>query len=695
MSFFKIIINQHKYKHIKTSTMKKLFFYALTLLFGVSVMAQNPALKSNLKSERPLHLQKATFDNLKAPVAGENITIKRHAFKSTDAVSVVSIGTSANAYGYGYSGGQKNLLAVDPILNTVSNFHRMGGVLDPGGYSGDLGYDISTDGGTTWTNMVECYVATVNLGGEYYADAARYPNHGIYNPIGNTDPDNAWITFFAANIDKSNDPAGWGGYSYGIASIGDPADTTKNLRSSRPQEGVYQEIPEGYCVTSLGDVWVADLNKNWTSGALVYEGEMIINHGTWSDVENDFVYEEIIFDCPVQPGSTVPAYQKVEFSPDGMTGYILVLADNGSVEISTGQSLYPILWRTTDGGQTWSDAIPVALAGEDGIPAVQNYLSDEEIAELFVAPVPAREEIPFTTAFDCEISVDKFGNPHIAVVVGVTGSDVYSILSGISPSSRYLFTAMFLLSSDNLGEEGSWSAYELGRPVSFRGNFGDLTEDNRIQISRNHEGSKMFVAWLDTDSTLANENIAPDIWARGIDVVNHLMTGDGTGQDKPTNVTFGSEATFEAYMFAMGNEVFENSGSYTIPFAYQQMNPANPAEAVQFKYIQDFMFTDSDFTVVGIDDELPVVKAQTVQVSQSRPNPAADVVRFDVTLPQQASVAITVTNLMGQTVKFIPARTLQAGVNTLAIGVNDLTSGVYFYTVDDGVNSITKKMVVK
>ena len=40
----------------------------------------------------------------------------------------------------------------------------MGGSLDPGGYSGDLGYDISTDGGMTWTNMVECYISNISGG---------------------------------------------------------------------------------------------------------------------------------------------------------------------------------------------------------------------------------------------------------------------------------------------------------------------------------------------------------------------------------------------------------------------------------------------------------------------------------------------------------------------------------------------------
>jgi len=677
--------------------MKKVLFFFTVLSFGFAVVMQGQTVKPNLKSEKPIFEKMISMEPQNTNVVGESHkAIIPQNYKSTDVVSVIDIGSSANAYGYGYGGGQKNLVAVNNTLNTVTNFHRMGGELDPGGYSGDLGYDVSMDGGMTFTSMVECYVATENAGGTYYLDAARYPNHGIYNPIGNTDPNEAYLTFFAATIDLSNDPAGWGGYGYGTHKMGSApnVDTTKHLRSSRPSEGIYQEIPDGYCVTNLGDVWVADLNKNWSSGALVYENSMIINHGTWNEAEMDFEYEEMLMDCEVQEASTLPAYQKIEFAPDGLTGYILILGDNGEVEISKDYSYYPIIWRTEDGGETWTDPIPVAIAGPDGIAEVQNYLSDDEIAELFLEPLPDRDEIPFTTAFDCDLSVDAKGNPCIAVVVGVS-VDAYSIGSGISPSSGYMFTSVFMLHSVDKGEEGSWYGHELGRPVSFRGNFGDLTEDNRIQIARTPAGDKMFVSWLDTDTTVSAENNAPDIWARGIDLNSNLLTFNENGDDMPNNVTFGSEATFSAYFFAMGNEVLDDgAGNYTIPYVYENMTPTDPAQPVQFKYIQDFMYTDADFLGVGIEEN-NLSNDEFVTISQTMPNPAVNNAAFNVTLTENANVNVSVTNLMGQTVKVLPTMTMQAGTSSVNMNVSDLTSGVYFYTVEAGNKAVTKKMIVK
>jgi len=516
----------------------------------------------------------------------------------------------------------------------------MGGALDPGGYSGDLGYDVSVDGGMTFTNMVECYVATDNQGGTYYADAARYPNHGVYNPAGNTDPNEAYLTFFAANLDGSNGGT-WGGYSYGRAKIGDPSDTTKHLLPSH--DDFHQYIPDGFCITNLGEVWVADVNQDWSSGTVVYQGTSIMNHGIWdeSGAKPDFVYEQFLIDCPTIDNSR-PVLQKVEFAPDGMTGYMALIADNGEVPISANTSFFPILWKTTDGGETWSDAIPVAIAGEDGIGGVQWFLSDEELAELYEPPIPDREEIPFTTAFDFDLSVDAWGNPHIAVICGVTGSDPYSIVTATSEVTGYQFTAAFLISSTDGGQ--TFIGYNLGRQKTFRGAFGDLTEDNRIQISRTPGGDKML--------------------ARGVDIVAHTLTANQNGEDLPNNVTEFSEAMWQAYFFAMGNEVLENNGTYTIPYVYEDMNPEDPAEQVQFpedpaeqvqfKYIQDFAYTNADFIITGIKDH--AAEALTFEVSQNFPNPAAGNTTVAVTLQENTTVSFEIVNAMGQKVYEVPAQ---------------------------------------
>jgi hypothetical protein len=446
-------------------------------------------------------------------------------------------------------------------------------------------------------------------------------------------------------------------------------------------------------VNPNAEYWVTDFNQDWSGGSLDYLNEIIVSHGIWDEADEDFFLETFLMDCETTEACGRPVMSKVEFSPDGQYGYIVVLADNGEVPISENLSYYPILWRTDDGGDSWEGPIEVPIAGEEGIAEVQQFLSDDEIAELFEEPLPERDEIPFSTAFDFDLSVDLNGNPCIAVIVGVTGADPFSIITDISPSSKYMYTDAFLLHSVDKGEPGSWFGHEMGRPVSFRGSFGDLTEDNRIQIARSPGGDKMFVAWLDTDTTVSSENNAPDIWCRGIDLPSNSKSTDDAGNDRPDNVTFGSEATFSAYFFAMGNEVFENEeGDCTIPFVYENMTTTGPEQPVQFKYIQNYIEPIEEFWLLNIPENSG---NRVLEVSQPVPNPVINSATINVTLQENASVNIQVTNLMGQTVKVLPTQSMQAGVNTVNINVADLTSGVYFYTVKAGSEAITKKMIVK
>jgi len=190
--------------------------------------------------------------------------------KGTDIVTIIDIGQSANAYGYGYAGGQKSLVWANDDLNAVTNIHRETAAT----YTGNLAYDLSLDNGQVFENNIRIYESNVS-GGQYNIDAARYPNSAIYNPVGNTDPANAWFAYFAPNLDGSNSPDSWGGYSFGVANLVDHADTTKHLRSSHSD--FWQYIPEAYTVTTLGEAWVVDPNYDWSSGSGVYQGNLIIN----------------------------------------------------------------------------------------------------------------------------------------------------------------------------------------------------------------------------------------------------------------------------------------------------------------------------------------------------------------------------------------------------------------------------------
>ncbi len=660
-------------------------------MMGLFAVAQQKyAFKQSFPQQKAVEKIMVGVEPLKSAVIPQNGTSSdsgKPAERSTDAVTILTLGSSANAYSYGYGGGQKSIVSAIPELNMVTNFHRMGGVQDPGGYSGDLGFDISVDGGLSFTKMNEMYIATNNAGGSYYTDAARYPHHGIWNPAGNTDLNNARMIYFAATLDGSNAVDSWGGYAYGRVNLGNYSDTTKNLIATHDE--FYQYIPDAFELTTEGNVFVVDINQDWSTGTVAYMNSLIVNKLTWDETSNDYELTQELLDAPVDAATTRPAHTSVAFADDSQTGYIVMIADNGTTDvISEGLGFYPVVFKTTDGGSSWSDPLGIQLAGPNGLQGiVQDLLTDEQIVELYVDPIPAREEIPYTTAFDCDIAVDANGNLHIAVVVGVVGTDAYSIVSASD-----MFAAYDIYTTDG---GTTWYAVKLGSINQLRGTWpGDYTEDNRIQITVSPDRETIFVSWIDTDLAEIEDNTRPDIFIRGLRP-NQWGTADLTcseGMPIPTNVTFFSEGMWNATFDAVSNFSLFDGEKYTIPMTYQPLAPGvDPATAVEYKYITNFYFTDADFCLVGSDE----VSEANNEIGQNFPNPFSDETFVNISLAHSSVVSVKVFNLTGQQVYDKEYGFHQAGSCTIKITNNNIPSGVYFYTVKAGNTQVTRKMIVK
>jgi len=682
--------------------MKKLvLILALLVVFVPEMLPQNNRIKCGLKSVNAPSKTMIGIEPVNNPVVG-NAHNQLPPTKSVSAINdlnIISIGSSANAYSSGYAGGQRTLLWADKNLNTIVNIHRMGGVLDPGGNSGDLGYDISTDGGLTWNDQIEYYTAQINTGGTYYLDAARFPQGAIYNPPGNTDPDSAFVTYFAAALYQTNEM--WGAIVHGRGNIGNTEDTAKNFIFSDTAVPAMCYLPKGYTITQTGEIWATDINSIWTSSAFAYAGNIVVYHGTWNNLIREFEFERSLLDLPTtQEGA--PIDTKVAFAPDGMHGWIGVLADNGSIPISAGRSYYPILWKTEDGGQIWEGPIPVALAGENGINSVQNLFTDEQLEQLYGLPVPSLDEIEFTTAFDFDLHVDYLGNPHIAVVVGITDEAPYSIVTErYEIENSYNETKMYMSAMDIFISiySNDWGSFDLGRLTTFRGTFGDLTEDNRIQIASSWDGKFMIATWLDTNLPGVEDNTQPDIFCRGINCYSgYNLTYLEGWVDRPFNMTENSEGMWQSYFQSLSPYVFYNDTStiftqYFVPVVYQYMNQNDPTAPVLFKYISNYNISVYTTLCLGIDDKTQ--NENQIIVSECYPNPCTDFAQITVTTRKPESLLIKLTNQLGQIVSELPEINCNAGSSKANIDVSGLKHGVYFLVAEAEGEKMVRKIVVQ
>jgi hypothetical protein len=685
--------------------MKKILLFILVFGVGFSLMAQN-TYKFKKEPKHATIYQKMAVDKeplkpsalTKAKVNPQQLAAQE-GDRNTDIVTIIDIGTSANAWCYNSNntGNQKSLVWAEPGLNIVTNFHRDGGTLNPSAFSGDYAYDISMDGGMTWTNQIKCYTAVNNNGGSD-GDAARYPNHGIYNPTGNVE--DAYVSFFGPNLDGSNSDtpgAGWGGYSYGVNKISSPDDTTGSYNTHTSQDGIFQYIPDAYDINSQGVAYLIDKNIDWTSGTGVYQGSIIVDKGTFDSEQGDFVYEESLFDydSPLTFGS--PWFTQVAFGPDGMTGYIAILGNNGETW-NTGDfrnSIYPIFWKTTDGGETWDGPTAIQIDGPDGIDGiVNNLLTDDQIASIYLDPVPARDEIPYTYLGDFEIAVDNNNNLHIGGVVAAAGDAGDD--TGISFYVQDSLGAVLDLFTDDGGT--TWYVEEMGRTIWYSGSWGSgdnvMAEGNRVQMSTSPEGDVIFISWLDTDKPEAVDNSSPNIWCRGFMPSTYMKTANGSGQDAPTCVTLFSAGMWQALFGTVSKTALESDGVYTLPYVYVQLTDNDPSSPAQFKYIQDFHVSMSDFTIVGTGGEI-AAPADNIVVSQNYPNPFSDVSNIKVNLNRGSNLSLEVFTITGQQVLSQDYGFASAGAKTLTVNANNFVPGVYFYTVTAGDSKVTHKMVVE
>lgn len=591
-------------------------------------------------------------------------------------IIIREIGESANGFSVL---GARQYLWVNQEINSVCFTHRMAST--PG--SGYVGYDYSIDGGESFTNNIQVYDPSQNEGYN-----ARYPQGGIYNPAGNTDPANAVYGYFAPTLDGSSGSGSWGGYAFGTHMFtGSQAPT---INSTTSGDEYVQDVPDTYSISSQGLAIAADVMEP----DFIYSDEMIITKGHFNLETGDFDMERDLVEFPAGGEdingelARVPDV-KVAFSPDGSIGYIAYLSNNGENDDESIGCYYPILYKTVDDGATWDGPYNVELGGDDGIPAILDFLSDDIIAAMFEAPVPDRDEIPFTTAFELDLSVDNSGNPHLIFNVGV-GNQEWSFFSSYSGSIGCQgCVAMVHLHSTDFGD--TWLGDTLCTVKTFRGLFpyeggNPISVDNRPYVASTFDGTKMFFSWIDTDIFGIEENTSPDIFCIGYDVENNTYS-------EKKNVTFFSPATWEAYMASGSNYVFDNEdGSYTIPFVYQEISPVNLLEPAQFMYIDNFILTDEDLSfTTGIAD--PVEK--TYNLSTCFPNPCNNTTKLNLHLENPASVNYCITTLLGQTVWNGQQRNLAMGDHTLIMDVSDLKTGVYLYSVIINDEVQTGKMLVK
>ena len=80
-------------------------------------------------------------------------------------------------------------------------------------------------------------------------------------------------------------------------------------------------------------------------------------------------------------------------------------------------------------------------------------------------------------------------------------------------------------------------------------------------------------------------------------------------------------------------------------------------------------------------------------ITQNVPNPFSGVSVFDLHSPKHSAYQFTIVDIMGRTIHDEQIHAAP-GTNTITIDANSYPSGIYFYSLSDGQNILTKKSMI-
>jgi len=495
--------------------------------------------------------------------------------------------------------GNTNQMDVDSVLNTVTFIHRNDPSAAPGTNVAQYRFDVSKNGGTTWTTNIGPITNDANI--DNVSVNGRFPQAVIFNPAGNTVADSGYLVYSGTWHDGTT----WSGEMRGRGKL---SGDTSTFNVKIDQVNLKKvAIASGLCQGAPGTFWNLNIDYSATfNGGNAITNYLIVEKGVWDANTKDVVWTStnlnqdfVEFDNGGTQVSAITS-QNIAFDPTGQYGWIAVLGD---IVVDNDSSYEPIFWKTVDGGQNWTGPISVQLEDIQGLMAEMN--------PSIVNGDPA--SMKPTTSFDADLTVDVNGNPHLLVVVG--SGDAYSI-----QAAGY---DVWDITYDAAASTGcNWKGIHLADIMTLRGTFTNdatpYTEDNRPLVSRSADGSKVFFFWNESDFEFlqSTDNDVPNLFGRAIDVVQGKLTqlynfteGDSLWGGETTTTSGG---VFGGSIYPMVSQTAWKKGSnWNVPLVFTQIDYNNdPSQGLgsgeqpaAFWYVSNINFPSADFN--GQIDNVP------------------------------------------------------------------------------------------
>ncbi len=494
--------------------------------------------------------------------------------------------------------------------------------------------DYALGSGQLWYNALTGVnwnrVGELNAGTDI---TLRYPSAHISNPTNSTDPTDALFTWAAPRLVAG----AFGGISYGLDQFGTGASfavmgTDTSLSSQTSIWG------------TAGSAWV------------YWAAESGVTYRVWATNDFTTVTEQVPPTWADSPANFTNPLGYINGSSTASASYFAVQAlfpgDSADV-INFGYS------KSTDNAATWSGWTRPQpdWRRATGLPTSWDLMD-------FAQPPGG------TVDYIGDFIVDPTDRAHFFnVVVDSPWTD--------------LATRGILETYENgSGWESKWITIDLHEQTNLV--YGALPQTHQdIRATISDDGTILACVWLDA-GTADPSDVIPDIWFS-------WRANDPTGTwAAPVNLT--TTPNDAELVIHTAPRLRSNGGnSYTIFLLrnYESSNPPYPPNDVNKTTIFASSYTFTAATDVSNEGNVLGYK-----LAQNYPNPFNPGTQITFTLPERATVKLSVYNLLGEEVATLVDGVRNAGVHEIPFTATSLPSGMYFYTLKAGQFSETRKMVL-
>ncbi|MBK9285157.1 MAG: T9SS type A sorting domain-containing protein [Sphingobacteriaceae bacterium] len=645
---------------------------------------------------------------------------------------------SMNVYGQLVSNSKP--LQYNPALNAVSYVHRKSNfytatpAVPAGSESGVIVAEVSLNWGNTWDSTCIWAGST---------HAGRYPQGGIYNPVGNSNIDNAYIVGMGPTVSNST----FTGNFYASKKLAVAGSTLYNTTAdpnTNAQQFLSFSLPSysntqtrhgwsryGFSSTNDGAVRSLALiqNDQTTLGNAANMRGVAVVKGTFAAGTFNWTTDTMIpaTILTTQGVKVISSDVQMAWNQDGTIGYVVMLGAKNTATLSN-RGYQPIIFKTVNSGASWAEV--------NGINFNSPTMNDVTSHLAGVVSGTDTIALPYFNNFD--LAVDSAGFLHIGATVcsgAIAHNDSLNYIAqytmSINPGARYLWGHRAGLRPylyDFIGDgTGNWKAVTLdslttedpGAASTSSGylenpwdptgtNNAKVNMDPRIQLGRTPEGNYITFSWSETDTNFTNGshkwNTLPNIKSRCLSArgavnayklsateINVSKPAPGTGTINPN---INSRSTLHYMSPITGSAaVISTPISSTVdiktPFTVTNSNPYGQLTNNQTWYtgaLLSYVFSNQ---TIGVKE-----MSKTESVFLLYPNPATNHITLKVSLDKESNTSVFIINCLGQVI--VEQKTqFHTGENEFTMPVQNYTPGIYFLKFKNGNTEQVRKFIVE